>query len=246
MNVRGGTNSVTFTLAEFEGLAPSPTANQTKPKGCYVYAHCVNGGKIFYIGKGSGQRAWSDDRHPLWTRYVENHLHGHYHVVILADGLTASQAEEVENDWVAQEAANLINWVNLGRKTDFAALDRMHRLRSANRALLEQAKALESIDPKRAIELYVDVINTIPEYATIQPEPGLVGQLINEEWEELGISGEIFALDRLTLLLCEAGEPERAANHCEEYFRLFRRDKSHKTAERIAKRLEKARKKANA
>ena len=52
------------------------TKTPTMPK-CrefYVYAHRDNKGAIFYIGKGTGKRAWSQDRHPVWHRYVKERL----------------------------------------------------------------------------------------------------------------------------------------------------------------------------
>ena len=66
----------------------------------------------FYIGKGTGRRAWQDDCHPLWHRYVKNHLQGKYSVVILADDLTADRAEELESAWITQESETLVNWIN--------------------------------------------------------------------------------------------------------------------------------------
>lgn len=42
----------------------SATADQTNPRRFYVYAHEDKSGNIFYVGKGTGRRAWSPDRHP--------------------------------------------------------------------------------------------------------------------------------------------------------------------------------------
>src|ERR1700684_3719071 len=95
-------------------LTPSKDADQVNPRRCYVYAHLDSAGKIFYLGCGTGKRAWSGDRQPLWHRYVEKHLNNQYRVVILRDNLSTSKAEEVEAAWMAQ-SDGLINWQNMGR-----------------------------------------------------------------------------------------------------------------------------------
>lgn len=146
-------------------LKPAPDADQQKPRRNYVYAHMDSAGKIFYVGKGERRRAWSTDRHPLWCRYVEKHLGGKYQVRILADNFSATQAEEVEAAWIAQCSNELVNWVNMGRATDFHALERFHKLRDANRGLIRQATAIEKRDVAQAVQMYVQAIQAISQYA---------------------------------------------------------------------------------
>ena len=55
----------------------------TQRRDFYVYVHRDLEGNIFYVGKGCGQRAMSTDRHPVWTRYVEERLAGKYNVEVL-------------------------------------------------------------------------------------------------------------------------------------------------------------------
>jgi len=221
-------------------LQPSPDANQERPRRSYAYAHMDTSGKIFYVGKGTGRRAWSTDRDPLWSRYVEKHLGGIYHVRILQDNLSSGEAEEVEAAWIAQCSGDLVNWINMGRATDFQALENYHKLRNANRVLIQQARAVEKHDLELAVKMCVQAVEAIAGYALINCEKGLVGQLLSEESDELGRSGEIEALDRLTICLIKLERPTEAKQHANNYFALYRRDLQLPASRRIAKRIEKA------
>jgi hypothetical protein len=44
---------------------------------------------------------------------VNNHLKGKFTVRILKNDLSAQDAESLESAWLVQEAATLVNWVNL-------------------------------------------------------------------------------------------------------------------------------------
>ncbi len=221
-------------------LSPSPNADQKRPRGHYVYAHMDYSGQIFYIGKGVGRRAWSKDRHDLWHWYVSRHLEGKYRVCILQDDLSPEEAEDLEQLWIAQCSDHLVNWINWGRDYDVKALDRYHALRDANRSLIQSARSLEKTDPARAVALYVRAVEAISEYAPISYESGLVGQLLREQAQELGFSGELEALDRLTLCLVRLGRASEAATHMDRYFKLYRADLQLRAADRIRKRVKKA------
>jgi len=223
-----------------KALEAASDADQKNPRKNYVYAHLDSAGRIFYIGKGEGKRAWSTDRHPLWCRYVEKHLNGNYQVRILQDNLSAKDAEKVEAAWIAQYSDTLVNWIDMGRATDFQALEQYHKLRDANRTLIQEAKALEKSNLEEAVAMYVQAIEAIRTYAFISYETGLVGRLLDEETAEVGSSGEIEALDRLTLCLIKLGRTAEAAQHADRYFALYRRDLQLGASERIAKRIKKA------
>lgn len=197
-------------------------------------------GQFFYVGKGTGRRAWSTDRHRLWVRYVEKHLNGEYQIRILCDNLSAEDVEEVEAEWIAQCSDTVVNWFNMGRKTDFDALDRRNSLRGVNLTLIQQAKAIEKYDIEKAASMYIKAIEAIQTYAFITYERGIIGQLLEEEAAELGVSGEINALDRLTICLIKLGRPAEAAQYTDNYFALYRRDLQFGVAKRIVKRVDKA------
>jgi len=88
--------------------------------------------------------------------------------------------------------------------------------------------------------MYVQAIEAIRGYAFINCEKGLVDQLLSEEAYEVGISGEIEALDRLTMCLIKLKRSEEAARHAHDYFTLYRRDLGRPASQRVAKRIEKA------
>lgn len=221
-------------------LAPAKDADQKHPRGAYVYAHVDNSGHIFYVGKGEGRRAWSTDRHPLWHRYVEKHLGGKYQVQILNDNLSVQEVEAVEAEWIAQCSDSLVNWQNMGRATDFQALDRYHKLRGANRSLIQRAKAHEKSNLLEAAQMYAQAIESVAQYASISYEKGLVGKLLDEEAQDTGRSGEIEALDRLTMCLIKLDRAAEARSHVDRYFATYRRDLQLSAAQHIRKRIEKA------
>ena len=134
----------------------------------------------------------------------------------------------------------MVNGVNPGRRSDYEALKRYHEIHDANRALVSLARDQEAINMDRAIAMYQEALTNLARYAPIQAERGLVGQLIEEERQELGLAGQIFILDRLTLCLVKAHRIGEAQIAIEAYFQAYRRDLDHPTTRRIRARMEKA------
>lgn len=223
-----------------EKLKPSSSANQDAPKRDYVYAHLTMDEVPFYIGKGTGRRAWDDSRHGLWHRYVANHLDSKYKIVILVDDLAPERAEELESAWIAQESETLVNWINFGRKTDFEALKRFHALQGENRERVARARQMEKSEPDLAIASYYEALRNIAAYAKLRTEGGLVGTLLDEERTEYGYSGELMVLDRLTLCLVRLGRGSEAKAVAEQYFNEYRCDERLSAAGAIKKRVAKA------
>jgi len=221
-------------------LKPATDADQKHPRRYYVYAHLDSSEEIFYVGKGTGGRAWSTDRHPLWKRYVDKHLNGEYKVKILHDNLSELDAMELEEAWIAQCSNTVVNWFNMGREDDFKAMNWLVGLRGELATFTRRAKAIEKFDLEKATSMYIEAIGAIPFFAFIAPVKGLVGQLLKEEAEELGVYGEVDVLNRLTICLIKLGRPEEAAQHTDNYFARYRRDLQREVANRIMKRVSKA------
>jgi hypothetical protein len=66
----------------------------------YVYIHkLATDGKPFYVGKGSGKRAWSKQRNQFWKNVANKHG---FSVEIVKDGLTEIEAYELEAKLVSE------------------------------------------------------------------------------------------------------------------------------------------------
>ena len=242
MNVGNAGVEVSFSTSVIERprLVADHKVNQTHPRDTYVYAHEDQHGNIFYVGRGSGRRAWSVDRDPLWHRYVQTHLSGRYVVRILADGLSDLEADQLEGQWIDQENEGLINLQNMARRIDIKALRRRDELMARNKALMGEAKALEKKDVVRAIALYREAFSLLKEFALIPIESGLYAKVFAEQVAEQGPIGQISLLDRLTLCLIRAGQAEAARASAQEYFEVFKKERTFAAAKAIEARLARA------
>ncbi len=185
-------------------------------KDFYVYFHRDRSGQIFYVGKGTGRRAWSTGRHPAWTKYVTEWLKGEYQVEIYRDNLTEAEAEELESSLITEYGERLINWINPGRAFDYQALERYNKLRDENRRFVAETRPLEKTDPAQAVIRYRMALTAMRKYEAITTERGLVAEMgVEPDWGDPNI------LDRLTLCLIKMKRPEEAIAEADSYFADF-------------------------
>ena len=187
--------------------------------GYYVYRHMGLDGSIFYIGKGTGDRAWSTQRDDIWRHFIRTRLGGRYMVEILADGLSEDEALELESELIAQHGERLVNWINPGRQFDYDALDRFHTLRDETKSFVSATRILEMTNPEEAIARYREALRRVAEYASIETVTGLIADI----QKEIGRSyfGDVAALDRLTFLLARQGRYQELIDEVDSYFKRF-------------------------
>jgi hypothetical protein len=169
----------------------------------YVYFHRDVNDKIFYVGEGTGRRAYSKDRDANWHKYVNERSCGRHTVQIVSRHATSEEAEEVEGSYISLYGHHLTNWINPGRQTDLAANGRYLKARKANQELMAEVRQLEATEPEKAIEKYRQAMLAMYEYESIVTEVGLIPDLMGDRYK-----GDAHILDRLTLCLFKLGRYE--------------------------------------
>lgn len=204
-----------------------------KRKNYYVYAHRDPFGNIFYIGKGTGRRAWSKDRDIVWKRYVDERLGGRYEVEILTNNLSDLEAESLEWELINEHGQGLVNWINPGRQFDYIAIAKYHALRDANRRLVAETQKLEKKDIIQAVAQYREALDKLRDYENIVLERGLVAELSAGPKH-----GDVTIIDRLTQCLEKLGRIDEAIAEAERYFMDFPFDKEMVSGKRVLLRIE--------
>jgi hypothetical protein len=84
----------------------------------YVYGHYTLDGRLFYIGKGTGKRAWvKDNRNPYWKNTVAKYG---WEVRILEDNLTEEQAFVKERQLIEEMGVDNLTNLSTGGKGSYA------------------------------------------------------------------------------------------------------------------------------
>ncbi|MGA2406227.1 MAG: hypothetical protein ABSF81_05695 [Bacteroidales bacterium] len=215
----------------------------------YVYGHYDSQGNVFYIGKGTGERAGRIERHPTWTYYVEKYLLNNYIVKIIQDNLTEDEAFSMEAELILQYSKQLINWERplIAKVTfspfaekkftevkdvrgvkDWESFHRYNKLLNENKKLISDSKILEITNIEGAIEGYRKVIKDLAEYSGYNEWENMDDCLLKRICLEMekgeGIKGEVEAINRLTLCLCKVKRKDEAKIEALNYFSTYTYD----------------------
>jgi len=197
----------------------------------YVYLHKTRNNVPFYVGKGTGDRAWSLDRDPAWNHYVTNRLGGQFEVEIVANDLSEAQALDIEDDWMRRLGSTLINRQNFHRGLDMATLDRSNALRAKMIELTRLAELGETAADRA--RLYGMALSVYAEQSAIVFERGIFGDIL-KDMAQLGrfdlIKGRVDALIAM-------GELVAAETAIVDYDSRFPSQKDHKGLHVLRKRV---------
>lgn len=202
----------------------------------YVYEHRDANGQAFYVGKGTGRRAWSRDRTREWRRYVSERLRDEYVVAIVADELTHEAAIAIEAATIAAHGPRLVNWINPQREFDADSVARAALLRTETLAFVGATSFFEVSAPAEAVRRYARALDDVRVYSRVAIERGLLGEL-----KDVDRVGEPIVVDRLTRLLERLGRAAEVVDVAERYFADFPDAQRTRAGERVARRAARAR-----
>ena len=234
----------------------------------YVYVHKDPNGEVFYVGKGTGRRAWSQDRDRVWHRYVSEKLAGRYEVEIIKNGLNEEEALELESEIMLKHGDRLLNLgkpvgamtINLSindegklnietisqspnaNTTDWKIRSeeslRCSELRKSKKALVAATKPLERTDLETAAKRYKEALLKVKEYERLEQHLAHSPGL-RGEYENFPKRGDIGLLNRLILCLIKLNRGNDAKREADQYFADFPDDRDTSTATAIINRLRK-------
>jgi hypothetical protein len=105
------------------GISQGGSRDQSyKPGRFYVYVHKDEKGTVFYVGKGTGDRAHVRDRQPEWIEYVSKKSGGNYSVEIVRNNISEEDALQIEDALMAEHANTIINRQNMYSPYDTAKM----------------------------------------------------------------------------------------------------------------------------
>lgn len=217
--------------------AGGPRNQPCKSGRYYVYVHKNLQGTVFYVGKGTGDRAWSKERGSDWKYYVEHILGGKYDVEIIRDQISEEDAIQVEDALLAEYATTVINLQNLHAAVETEELlSYSDAMRASSRAFNDGTRLEKSGTFDEAARKYEEAYAHYRD-ATRHPYDRSARQLI-----PLPVLGPNQIVDRCTKLFVKMGQPHRAVDFAEAYFRDFPGTPENTVVLVIRRRIERLRK----
>jgi len=192
----------------------------------YVYLHKNPTGDVFYVGKGTGDRAWDkNNRHSMWKRYIKKY-NGEYKVEIYKNGLGEDEALDFENKLTYKYGSQLINWSNLSLDGDWKGYDKQRKIDEEINSIIIEAKKYEKLDVKKAFELYKKAFNLLIKFqnpeilSELEFYTGLAAE-VHKEWFKEEWAGNIKILDRITVSLKKLKRFEEMDYYIKKYIEIF-------------------------
>lgn len=210
-----------------------------KPGKFYVYTHKDKDGTVFYVGKGTGDRAHCLERSTEWIEYLDKRSDGRFSVEIVRDGISEEDALEIEDSVMAMHGGTIINRVNPHAPYDST---KFRAYCEAQRRFGETLKRATNFQKANEFD------KAIPEFeAAYAYHLEMVRNADYDLGARNGLKSTAFAYhptsalaDGYSMVLAKAGRNRELVAFAERYFRDYAAPYN-KAEDRLRTRMEKAR-----
>ena len=180
-----------------------------------VWGHYTPNGTLLYVWTARSGEPSGPDSDFFLNYYIEKHLPRGCVVVPIKGDLTYDQALEAKDELLKEHHASLLNVRNIHRPLNQVASGTSNE---AFYTAFERGRWVEKTDVKEAVSCYETAMRHVLNSGYQRVESGLIGQ-IQEEAARDGHQLELMLLkplDRITLLHCRQGAPDRALGAFDE------------------------------